>query len=48
MKFKMLNGHCVPITTPDNYFELAVAEERKQAKLNKAMVVKLKLNENNY
>ena len=22
MTHKMLNGHCVPISTPDNYFEI--------------------------
>lgn len=24
MEYKMLNGLCVPVTTPDNYFELEV------------------------
>jgi len=43
MKFKMLNGNCVPVTTPDNYFQIAVQEERRQAKLNKIMVLRLQI-----
>lgn len=45
-KFKMLHGHCVPLTTPDNFFELAVDKEREQARLNKEMVQRMRKKEN--
>lgn len=43
MQFKMLKGHCVPVTTPDDYFEIAVKLERHFAKQLKELVVNQRL-----
>jgi hypothetical protein len=41
-KFKMISngqcGVCVPISTPDNFFELEVKRERERAKIFKLVV----------
>ena len=41
----MLRGLCVPVTTPNNYFELAVKRERQQA-ANQKQLVKRQQSEN--
>ncbi len=38
-KFKMLRGHCVPITTPDNFFEQS-ARKWLEEQRNIAQVVR--------